>query len=244
MSSEERDLDELLGAYALDAVSDEERRAVENYLMVNPKARAEVEEHREVATMLAWSGADAPDGLWERIAGSLDEAPPTPRGELADVLSYDAGTKRRRSRGRTFAMWAGASAAAAVIAVVAVSVIDSGSTETGGLTAAADAAREDGDSSITTIAAPDGAGGVEAIIDEDGHGFLLASELPELPADRTYQLWGLINDQAISLGVLGHNPELETFSVDAPVTALVITNEVAGGVMTDGNPDGAWVGTF
>jgi anti-sigma-K factor RskA len=127
---------------------------------------------------------------------------------------------------------------------VAVSVIDSGDSGSGGLAAAAAAAREDRDSLITTIEAPDGAIGIEAIIDQDGHGYLIADALPELPADRTYQLWGVINDQAISLGVLGHNPELETFSVDGPVTTLVITNEVAGGVITDGNPDGAWVGSF
>ena len=87
MSAEERALDELLGAYALDAVSDEERRMVDEYLMVSPRARQEVSEHREVATMLAWTGMSAPDGLWERIAASLDSAePPRPTGALASVI--------------------------------------------------------------------------------------------------------------------------------------------------------------
>ena len=58
--------------YALDAVDDDERRAVEDYLAANPRARAEVQQHREVATMLAWSGMDAPEGLWDRIVDSLD----------------------------------------------------------------------------------------------------------------------------------------------------------------------------
>ena len=44
------DLDELLGAYALDAVSPEEADRVEDYLAINPRAAAEVREHREVAT--------------------------------------------------------------------------------------------------------------------------------------------------------------------------------------------------
>ena len=83
------ELDELLGAYALDAVDEDERRAVEAYLVVNPRARAEVAEHREVASLLAWSGAAAPDGLWDRIAANLDEPAPTPRGELAAVLALD-----------------------------------------------------------------------------------------------------------------------------------------------------------
>ena len=72
MSTNPFDMDDLLGAYALDAVDDDERRAVEDYLAANPRARAEVQEHREVATMLAWSGMDAPEGLWDRIVGSLD----------------------------------------------------------------------------------------------------------------------------------------------------------------------------
>ncbi len=53
------ELDDLLGAYALDAVSPDEARRVEDYLAVNPKAAAEVREHREVATMLAFTGMDA-----------------------------------------------------------------------------------------------------------------------------------------------------------------------------------------
>ena len=50
------EIEELLGAYALDAVDDDERRVVEGYLATNPRARAEVQQHREVATMLAFTG--------------------------------------------------------------------------------------------------------------------------------------------------------------------------------------------
>lgn len=244
MSADERHLDELLGAYALDAVTDDERRAVENYLRVNPRARAEVQEHREVATMLAWSSMDAPDGLWERIADSLDDQAPVPRGELAEVLSFEAGRERRRSWQRSIGSWVAATAAAAVVAVLAVTVIDRGGDGSGGLAAAAEAARADRDSVVASLASPDGTTSVEVIIDQDGHGYLLAGSLPSLPDDRTYQLWGVINDQAISLGVLGRSPELETFSVEGELTALVITNEVAGGVISDGNMDGAWIGAI
>ena len=44
------ELDALLGAYALDALDEDERREVEAYLADNPRARAEVETHRAVAT--------------------------------------------------------------------------------------------------------------------------------------------------------------------------------------------------
>ena len=68
---------------------------------------------------------------------------------------------------------------------------------------------------------------------------------PALGADQTYQLWGVVSDaQVISLGILGPNPELETFTVEGEVSALAITIEDAPGVIADGNPDGAFVGTF
>lgn len=67
---------ELLGAYALDAVDGDERAAVEAHLEVCPRCRAEVEEHREVAGLLAQGGGPAPEGVWGRIADSLEEPPP------------------------------------------------------------------------------------------------------------------------------------------------------------------------
>ena len=44
-----------------------------------------------------------------------------------------------------------------------------------------------------------------AVVLPDGTGYL-TSELPALPAGRTYQLWGVDNRNTISLGVMGRNP--------------------------------------
>lgn len=253
MNPDERELDELLGAYALDAVSAEERRLVEEHLLVDPRARAEVREHREVASMLGWTGAAAPEGLWDRIADQLDDVAPPPSGRLAEVLSLDeartgaapAGSRSRASRRSTWrstGAWVAATAAAAVVAIVAVSVLDRDRSSTSPMEAAVDAARDDRDSIVTTLVSAEGASGGEAIIDQDGHGYLVLRDLPELAADRTYQLWGVIDGEAISLGVLGNHPEIETFTAEGDLTQLVITNEVAGGVITGGNPDGAYAG--
>src|SRR5439155_13786710 len=87
---------ELLGAYALDAVDGEERELVELHLLDCPRCRAEVAEHRAVASFLASAGGRAPEAVWERIAGSLEEAPP--RLELAPVVPLHgrrAGSLRR-----------------------------------------------------------------------------------------------------------------------------------------------------
>ena len=63
------------------------------------------------------------------------------------------------------------------------------------------------------------------------------ANLPALPADRTYQLWGVVDDQAISLGVLGTNPDITAFQVDDAnrVAAYAITDEAAGGVIASQN---------
>lgn len=70
------EIEELLGAYALDAVDREEAEQIERYLAEHPDARDEVAQYRETASMLAFAGADAPSGLWHSIVASLEDEPP------------------------------------------------------------------------------------------------------------------------------------------------------------------------
>ncbi|HET9692479.1 MAG TPA: zf-HC2 domain-containing protein [Acidimicrobiales bacterium] len=70
------DIQSLLGAYALDAVDPDEAALVERHLPVCPRCRSELSEHREVAGLLGYAGQEAPAGLWDRIATSMQEAPP------------------------------------------------------------------------------------------------------------------------------------------------------------------------
>jgi len=229
------EMDELLGAYALDAVDDDERRAVEDYLAASPRARAEVQEHREVATMLAWSGMDAPEGLWDRIAGSLEGHEDEPASNLGHVISINAG--RRRSLVRTIGSWAVATAAAALIAVAAVRVsTDDVSTATG-LEEQARVAFADtslAHAQLSTV--NDRELKVLAVVDDDGRGYLLADSLPALGDDRTYQLWGRVDGTLISLGLLGSNPGTAVFTVKDDVDLLAITEEAQGGVQSSENP--------
>ena len=241
------DLDELLGAYALDAVSPEEADRVADYLAINPKAAAEVREHREVATMLAFTGMDAPEGLWSRIEQELDAPAPVPGPELARVMSIEDAPSRRRFA--TVAPWIASAAAAAIIAVVAIGIADRATAPTDPLVAAYEAADADRDSAKATLVAEGSSFEAVAVIDQDGHGYVRAGELPALGADQTYQLWGVVDTGAdepdvISLGIFGPNPELETFTTETPVVALAITIEDAPGVISDGNPEGIYVGTI
>ena len=80
------EIGELLGAYALHATEPDEVAIIEAHLAECPKCRAEVAAHLEVATLLGNSGGDAPDGLWDRIADTLEEAPPPLRLVVSGAL--------------------------------------------------------------------------------------------------------------------------------------------------------------
>jgi anti-sigma-K factor RskA len=254
--SDAYDLDELLGAYALDAVDDDERARVEDYLAVNPKAAEEVRQHREVATMLAFTGMDAPEGVWSKIENEIEATAPAPGPELAKVFALDrpevrsatpAAVEHATSPRRT-PMWLLGAAAALALLVAGAVIVTGFRTDTGGdpLADALAAAETDRDSISTELVAEGSDAVAVGVIDQDGHGYLDASALPQLDSDETYQLWGVIaeNGDVVSLGILGRSPDLETFSIESDVAALAVTIEQAPGVISDGNPDGAFVGTF
>jgi anti-sigma factor RsiW len=83
--SEHAELQELLGAYALDAVEADEAAAIERHLPTCPRCRNELTDHREVAALLGYAGASAPSGVWDRIVASLEEPPPAL--QLARIVS-------------------------------------------------------------------------------------------------------------------------------------------------------------
>jgi anti-sigma factor RsiW len=262
---DEDEIEALLGAYALDAVDPDEREAVELHLPQCPRCRAELREHLEVAAMLA-EGAPAPDGLWARIADSLEEPPPAlrlavqPRSVAASVVepAPEAAapvvpiTAAPSSRPKRSAV-ALVGVAAAVIAVLGIVVvrqesrIDRMDEEVAlpSLDAAAGEAMADPSSTKTVLADP--AGGelsATAVVTADGTGYLVTPNLPTLADDRTYQLWGIVGEQVISLGVLGTEPSVSVFQVDAkvPVDGFAVTEEVSGGVVSSAN-DPTLVGT-
>lgn len=225
---------ELLGAYGLDAVDADERATVEEHLPSCARCRAEVADHREVAAMLAHTGSDAPEGLWDRIVGSLDETPPPL--DLASVTSIaERAAQRRLTPG-----WVPALVGAAAVLLVAVLGLQLRSQEqridelqialSDPLTPAFDAALDDPSTRTFELTSTDGELRVRALITDDGQGYLRANALPELSPERTYQLWGAAGDELVSVGVLGHRPSIVSFRADR-YGAFAITEEVAPGVV-------------
>jgi hypothetical protein len=236
---------ELLGAYALNAVEPDERTIVEEHLEDCPRCRAEVQEHVWVATRLGNSGGDAPDGLWERIAGTLEEAAPPMRLSLpvgeARVIPL---AQRRRRVPRAVAAGIGI-AAAGLIGVLGLQVdrqdnrIESleESLASDAFLRAATHAFADPDAARADLVGADGSIAASAALLEDGSGYVMADGLPTLGDDRTYQLWGQTTSGLVSLGLLGSTPnEVVAFQSGDDVTALAITEEHAGGVIQSSNP--------
>jgi anti-sigma-K factor RskA len=241
------ELDELLGAFALDALDGDEREQVEQYLGRSPAARAVLAEYRETASFLAHSGTEAPAGLWQRIEQRLAEEPAP--SEAEPLVSART---RRAGPGAPLTRWvAVAVAAAAVVLMVgalAVKVVQQDDrisdlareTDRGGVLAAAEAASRDPNAAKIRLSSPDGALAARVVYLPDGEGFLVPRNLRRLPSELTYQLWAQVGDpqspRSISAGVLGSDPDATAFRVSGSVVGFAITEELAPGVVSSVNP--------
>jgi anti-sigma factor RsiW len=222
---------ELLSAYALDALDEDDRLAVEELLATDPAAREEVRRQREVATLLGLADATAPPELWARIAASI-EGTTTSRTEAPE-----AGRARRARRQPTWLLPSGIAAAVLLIAgLLAVIGLDHHRDGSAGPAVASDGVQQlfaraaaDPQSRMATLASGDGVLTVRAVVQPDGTGYLAAQSLPAL-AGGDYQLWGVIGGRAVSLGVLGGRPGWVAFMAAGDVQALAITQERLGGV--------------
>ncbi|NNL14679.1 MAG: anti-sigma factor, partial [Acidimicrobiia bacterium] len=77
----------------------------------------------------------------------------------------------------------------------------------------------------------------------DGTGYLAEHTLQPLSADRTYQLWAIVDGKVISAGILGPEPGVVPFHIDPEgFQGFAITEEVIGGVTSSENdPVVAWL---
>jgi anti-sigma-K factor RskA len=236
------ELDTLLGAYALDALDDDERRRVDAYISANVAARDEVDELRESAAALALAPVDdatAPPDLWDRISDTIE-------GELAREAAWsenEGGDELAVRRGRRSVRWISWVATAAVVAalLLAAEAISlhrqlHDARATGPQAAAAAfvrAGRVDGARKVA-LAPASGAEVARVVLLPDGTGYLKSDRMAPLDAGLTYQLWALTGSAAhpvaISAGVLGPHPKAVAFQASTDVHAFAITIERAPGV--------------
>jgi anti-sigma factor RsiW len=248
------EIQSLLGAFALDAVDPDEARAVEEHLATCPRCRAEVDTYVEVAGALGNSVEPVPGQLWDRIALGVQTSGRGPVREeleatdLARIVTGNdelAEARRRRAKAasslRQRALVVVASAAA-VLAVVFGLQLGSANHNLDS-TRAALAAKGDGAAVTAALQTPGhqvvdlrstrGVRLARFVLLPDGQGYLVSSSLSRLPRDETYQLWGKIEGQPISLALLGNDPSRGGFTVaSATPSTLMVTIEPSGGVTT------------
>lgn len=235
------EIEELLGAYALDAVDADEAEVVSLHLVDCPKCRAEVIDHREAAAVLAHAGATAPEGVWDRIASSLVEQPPSL--DMARILPMRPPQSSRRSL--PVRVMAGITAVAAAAVIVLGAQVVSQNHRVDKLAAAVGTRRVDEGAlsasfepgaRVVNLKSSDGKVNARAVVTRDGRGYMTQGSMPALKGDQTYQLWGLVADRMVSLGVLGPDPRVVQFEVVGDVKALAVTNEAAGGAVQATKP--------
>ncbi|MDE3147334.1 MAG: anti-sigma factor [Acidobacteriota bacterium] len=252
---------ELLGAYALDAVDGDERAALERHVSECVRCASELDGLREVAAALGNQGEPASQELWERISARLyddvDEArvPPIRALELphaehspsraptpvsAPVVTLRAAMSRRARFGAVVT----AVAAALLVGVLSVSLINANnhvSQLTNALNLAShnvvDAALET-PGHVTVTLNDAHSVNVAKFVLLNGQGYLVSSQMGTLPTDKTYQLWGIIDHKPISIGLMGNSPHEVSFSVEGArlPTTLAVTIEPAGGSVTPTSP--------
>jgi hypothetical protein len=266
------EIQELLGAFALDAVDPETAAMVERHLEGCVRCTTEVAQHHEVAGLLANSGGSSPAGIWDGIASQLDGSTPpswsrlssrleTEAGPLTEAAAHTGAAEDRlgsgtgggaaasvtpigsgRSRGRWAVRAVGlVGAAAAVVAIVlGVQVnhlhhqVNASSATLSGAERSALALSTTRQIDLTSARSHGPQPGkVTVVLTRSGAGFVEAHGLAALPKSRTYQLWGVVGQRTISLGLLGPDPSIVSFSAagSVPVRAFAITDEHAGGVV-------------
>jgi anti-sigma-K factor RskA len=197
------ELHTLTGAYAADALADQERAEFEQHLASCQTCEQEVRELRETVSRLAAAvGEPPPAGLWERVR---DEVATT--RQLPPSLA-DRGARRRARAWQRLPNRLVATAAAALL-VIAVSL--------GGLSLSLanrlDRTARENDRIAAVLSAPDvqthsanaqGIGsGTVAVSAERGEAVFVASGLRRVRSSQTYQLWVIADGRARSAGLLG-----------------------------------------
>ena len=220
------EVQQLLGAVAVDAVDPEEAALVEAHVRECARCRAELDELRETAALLGNGGGEAPAGLWDRIGGALTESPPPLRLEV-----------RRARRARRLPLLRVGAAVAAAVTIIALSVAmldlrdevrdvrraQSSSQAGEQIALAAEQALGAADTRVARLTGTAGWAAL-AVVGADGQAYLLAGSLPPLD-DRIYEIWGATSTgEVTALGTIP-GPGIYAFTATASIERVLLTAE-------------------
>ena len=238
------DIHTLTGAYAVDALPDDEREIFEQHLVVCDACAQEVAELQATAARLgAASYTTPPPGLRERVMAEIDATRQERPSGVTDATD-ELGARRSDGSGRGSGRGVGwvtkvavAAAAVLVVAVAGLSVtianlndrlaqVETASSQVIDVLAAADA-------TVVSAEGPDGSVGRVVASPARGEAVFLAGEMGQAPGGRTYELWLIDADGATPAGVFdtderGRATRVMTGDI-ANASAIGVTVEPAGG---------------
>ena len=218
-----------LAAYALDALEDVERRAVDDHLTGCGDCRAELDGHYETLVVLAPDEAP-PAAVWERIAVAIEQP-----GQPGQVVSPVADVRVLRPSRRPWLVAAAGLVAAGITGGVLGYALGSTDADGADIGSLAQQAAEDPDGVLATLA-DNGGQAVARVVGDDNGAYIVLDGLENLPDGRAYQLWSLTDAQPVSLGMLGRDgTNTVAFRLPPTITELAITEAPTSGDVT---PDG------
>lgn len=224
------DIHALIGPYIVDALDDQEREAFEAHLQECESCAEELVMLVEVPALLASSVATpVPAGLRASVLAEVDRTPQDhpvrPLQPEVSAPSFGAAAPRNR-----FAIGLLAAAAAVVVVVGAIGFASVRS---------ADQRAEQAESALSIYQAPDSStasfegdlGTIQVTTSASvGATVVTGSDVPELAAGRTYELWFLDEDGPSPAGTFSAEGGAVEHRIDGVATATVaITEEPAGG---------------
>jgi anti-sigma-K factor RskA len=232
------DVHTLSGAYALDALSPEERETFREHLAACQACRDEVFELRQAAARMgAVQWAVPPPALRARVleaAGRTPQLPPpaatgpaVPGGSAPSGTAESSAPEPRRR-------WPGLlAAAAAVVALglggaIGFGALDSDEPEPE-LVAAADRVFGAGDARTATVETANGGKLTVGISQQRNEMAVDARGLPELDREHVYQLWTVHEDTMVSAAVLTDDTTGAAMGLPEEDTQVAVTIEPAGG---------------
>ena len=252
-----RKFQELLGAYALHAVEDDESVMMQLHVDQCSECRSELDEHLDVVSLLSSTERFAPTALWETITNRIQDTTPERESGIDGKHSPTVVALKPNWLKRSAAI-------AAVLAIFSTSVFQTArlnsinaelaveqatvaalteELRTPPFEAALAQARSNGQGQLVNLGSQVSGSNAIIVLMPDGTGYLAEHTLQPLPADRTYQLWAIVDGKIISAGVLGPNPGVVPFRIDPDGFAgFAITEESVGGVEASANdPVVAWL---
>jgi anti-sigma-K factor RskA len=234
------DIHTLTGAYAVDALPDDERDVFEHHLVVCDACAQEVAELQATASHLGAASYEAPPpALRARVMAEIDATRQERPAGLADAADELGARRGRASRLGTgwFTNLAVAAAAVLVVAVAGLSVtianlsdrmeqVEAASSQMTDVLAAADA-------TVVSVEGPEGGFGRLVASPTLGEAVFLADAMESAPHEHTYELWVIDDEGATPAGLFDTDDDgraMQIMTGDfANAAAIGVTIEPTGG---------------